>query len=141
MSTLDNLFNTLVSITEKRDAERNAFIKQVLLMSSSLFGFLIALHKSPIACGIARTMFALALVLLTLGILLLTISLYRQLHVYKRQFLQQKEEILKRMKNPAYNPQPILGSPNKLFSFSETLGYISLSLALISLTVYGILIA
>lgn len=139
--SIDQSLQNLTSIITKRDAEYSGFIKHLLLMASSLLGFLIALHKVPSQLHHVRLAFAFALSLLSLGILFLTVALSVQLAVYRKQFLLQKEELLLQLRDPSYKPQPIAGNPSKVYRYCEIIGYVSLSLALICLTVYGILIA
>lgn len=133
-----DLFSELI---EKRDEARFGFIKQILLMASGLLGILVSLHKTSSSDNNIRISFALALGLLSLGILLLSIGLFEHVIVRRTQVMKWKEQLQKQIRDESYNPTVILGNPPKIYGICEIIGYFSLMLSIICLTVYAILIA
>jgi hypothetical protein len=105
--SLNSSLKQLVEIAEKRDEVHFSFIKQILLMASSLFGILVSLHKSTSVNKITRISFALSLSFLSLGILLLIISLFAQVALQREIFIKWKSEVLKHLRDENYNTQPI----------------------------------
>jgi len=131
----------LTELAAKRDEVHFAFIKQILLMASSLFGILVALHKTTSTDKYTHISFALALGLLSIGILFLSISLFAQVAVHKNLFVQKKEDIQLQLKDDTYPPKIIWTQPSKVYKLTETIGYTSLLLSVICLTVYAVLVA
>lgn len=139
--TLKSSLNLFSDLIEKRDEARFGFIKQILLMASGLLGILISLHKTTSTDNIARISFALALGLLSLGILLLSIGLFEDVTVRRTLVMKWKEQLQKQIRDENYNPPPIFGNPPKIYEVCEKIGYVSLLLSIISLTIYAIIIA
>ena len=132
----------LVTLADKRDEVNFAFIKQILLMASGLLGILVSLHKTTASTDNTRISFALALLLLSLGILLLSIALFAQVADGRTKFLRWKEELQLRLSNDTYQPKTMLsGNPPKIYGLCEIIGYSSLLLSIICLTIYAVLIA
>ncbi|HRH50221.1 MAG TPA: hypothetical protein PLP23_15800 [Panacibacter sp.] len=139
--SLNASFEQLTELAEKRDEVHFSFIKQILLMSSSLFGILVSLHKVTASSDSIRLSFALALGLLSLGILLLSIALFAQVTVHRELFRQKKDDILLQIRDSNHKPRILATEPPKIYRFLENIGYISLLLSLVCLTIYAILIA
>ena len=133
-----NLFNKLA---DSRDEVHFNFIKQVLLLASGLFGITVSLHKSNPSDNYSRIAFALALVLLSLGILLLTIALFAQVAAHKARFLAWKEEVQLQIGNANYQPKIKIVNPPLWYAVCEKIGYVSLVLSILCLTVYAVLVA
>lgn len=131
----------LIEIGNKRDEVHFNFIKQILLMASSLLGILVSLHKISNAQILHRTTFSVALGLLALGIIMLTVALSAQVSMQKEIFMKWKAEVTKQFKDESYKTKPIYGEPSKFYSFCEKIGYSSLLLSIIALTFYAILIS
>lgn len=131
----------LVKIADKRDEVHFSFIKQILLMASGLLGILVSLHKVNATDQFTRVAFSLALGLLALGILLLTVALSAQVTTHKKIFMKWKEEILSHVKDEGYEPKMVFTEPSKIYSGCEKLGYCSLAISIVFLTIYAILIA
>lgn len=127
-------------LSEKRNQSNVEFNKHLLLTASAVFGLLATLHKSPEPCGIVRNCYLLAVLLLSLGILALSIAAYVQVIVDKRMFLAWKEELLLRIRNENYEPKKLIsGNPPKIFRLCEVVGQFSLIIAFVVLTVYAII--
>ena len=139
--SLNASLEQLVELAEKRDEVHFAFIKQILLMASGLLGILVSLHKATSTDNSSRISFALALGLLSLGILLLTIGLSAQVAVRRAQFVKWKAEVLSHIRDDNYRTKAIFGEPSKIYAACEKTGYVSLTLSVISLTIYAVLIA
>lgn len=137
--TLDQLMEH----QDKRDEVRFGFYKQVLLMASGLFGILISLHKTVATDSSndnTRIAFALSIALIALGILLLSIALYAQVAVHTAVHLQLRDELLKQLKDEAYNPKFVNSNPSKIYHICEKISYISFALSIIGLTIYTVII-
>lgn len=139
--SLKSTLEQLADIASKRDEAHFSFIKQILLMASGLIGILVSLHKATTTAAHIRISFALALGLLSLGILCLSIALFAQVAVHKAIFLKWKEEALSHIRDEKYQPKPFVVEPSKLYALVEKIGYGSLFLSIICLTIYAVLIA
>jgi hypothetical protein len=139
--SLKSSLEQLAEIAVKRDEVHFGFIKQILLMASALLGILVSLHKSNTVDYIVSFIFAIALSLLSLGLLLLAIALSAQVAVQKDQFLKWKAEVIKQLNDDNYRPKSIFGEPSKIYAVCEKIGYISISFSIMFLTVYAVLIA
>ncbi|TAG31896.1 MAG: hypothetical protein EAZ35_02270 [Sphingobacteriia bacterium] len=133
--------NQLVEIADNRNKSVEAFIKQLLLMSSSLLGILVALHKQKESMGYSHLFFVVALLGLGLGILLLSIALYEEVSRNKKLFLLVKKEIELQNFDDEYETQIAVSNPHVIFSLFQKLGYVSLIVSIICLTVYAVVIA
>ena len=105
--SLKSSLEQLAEIAVKRDEVHFGFIKQILLMASALLGILVSLHKSNTVDYIVSFIFAIALSLLSLGLLLLAIALSAQVAVQKDQFLKWKAEVIKQLNDDNYRPKSI----------------------------------
>jgi hypothetical protein len=130
----------LTEMAEKRDEVHFAFIKQILLMASSLFGILVALHKTPAVTTYSHLAFSIALGLLSLGILFLSIALFAQVAVHKALFVQKKDDLLLQIRDSEHTPKILATEPSKVYRYFEKTGYTALLLSVISLTIYAVLI-
>ena len=139
--SLRSSFEQLSTLAEKRDEKVFGFIKQVLLMASSLLGILVSLHKTSSEIRFSRLSFSLAVGLLALGILLLIIVLSAEVAKHRSMFLKWKAEVSAQLSDENYKPKMIFGNPPKIYRLCETVGYISLSLSIISLAVYAVVIS
>jgi hypothetical protein len=139
--SLISSFEQLSTLAEKRDEKVFGFIKQVLLMASSLLGILVSLHKTSSEIRFSRLSFSFSVGLLALGILLLIIALSAEVAKHRSMFLKRKAEVSTQLSDESYRPKMIFGNPSKIYRFCETFGYISLSLSIISLAVYAVLIS
>jgi hypothetical protein len=141
--SIEDALKLLSEISDKRDEKKYNFVRHVLLMASGLLGILVSLHKTSSNGSISRICFALSLVLLTLGILFLTIALFGQGQTYKVLFRKWKEEIQAYIQQDNNQKLPKYTSinPKKVYSIFEILGYFSFCLSIICLTIYAILIA
>ena len=131
----------LLEIAEKRDKVHTDFIKHILLMASGLLGIIVSLHKVPSTEVYSKYSFGIAVCSLALGIIFLTISLSIHLYVQRSTFMKWKQEISKELDDESYKPKAVFVNPSKWFGYCEKLGYISLCVAIVSLSLYAITIA
>ena len=110
-------------------------------MASGLLGILVSLHKSSATSTLSRLCFAVALILLAFGILCLSVALYAQVAVAKQMFLKWKQEVLMQLRDQHYRIKPVAGEPSKFYGIMEMIGYVSLLLSLIGLTIYAVTVA
>jgi hypothetical protein len=138
--SLNSSLDTFAKLQDKRDEARFGFIRQILLMASGLLGILVSLHKTPASDNCTRISFALALGLLSLGILFLSIGLFEQVVVRRTVAIKWSKQILLQIRDENYQPI-VVGEPPGIYEICEKIGYVSLILSIICLTVYAILIA
>lgn len=136
----DDIFKKFSDALDKRNNARFSFIKQVLLLATTLFGILIALHKYPSLNCTHRIIFSLSLVLLSLSILFLIIASHGLIEVYTRLMKHLQEELQSPFLSQIAN-EPSYGIAPSFYKYAELIGYTLFSLSLISLTVYAILVS
>lgn len=139
--TIERTLTTYSDVKNKSDELQSSFMKHIILMASSLLGILISFHDTNSLNNSTRISFAGSLVLLTLGILLLSIGLFGQVSAHNKMALDYWEETRKHLLNELYHPRIVVKYPQKIYVICQKLGYVSFILFVISLTVYGILIS
>lgn len=140
--SLKTSLEQLEEIAKNRDEVSYGFIKQVLIIASSLFAIIVSLHKtSEQAILSEKITFTSSILLLSIGIVALAIALYSQVATHKEMFMKWKAEVLKLINDPNYKPKAIFGEPSKFYRYSEYVGYTALILSVVSLATYAILIA
>lgn len=139
--SLNSSLEKLEELGEKRDQASYDFIKQILIVASSLFAIIVSLHRtSEQATQYEKLSFTASIVLLSIGIVSLAISLYSDVAVRKEKFNKWREEVIKRI-NDENHKIVVHGAPHQLYQYIGYIGYFSLVLAVISLATYAILIA
>ena len=135
-SIAEKQIGLMESITEKQ----SSWSRQILLLSSTLFGVLIALQgKSSDMLGI-RLCFALAIVALALGILLVAIATYQHIDNARRlraKHYQKALDALEKRCEIGY----VGVDTRKVFVRCEKIGYICLLSSVLLLALYAVLIA
>lgn len=116
---------------DKRIDMQMQFIKQVLLMGSALFGFLVSIHKPEKEPH--PQLFSTSIVLLSAGLLLLCIGLYRNISAQEELVRQIKLQI----KTENYQ-SGVSARPYKIFHYCLVAGYWTLAASVVSLTIYAI---
>lgn len=138
----DSKLNSYIEIKNKSDELRSSFLKHILLIASTILGVLISFHDTNSICNIGRIFFQVSLGLLSLGILLLSIGLYEQVSTHARAAANSWEELRKLVLEVGLtNHKTNLIFPRIHFLICEKIGYVSLILSVVSLTVYGIIIS
>jgi len=135
-----NSVKTIVELTNLLAEKRHAFLQHILLVSTTLFGVLIALQQKSSEWLAARLCFALALVLLGFGILLTSIALYGHIAAVSRS----RDLYLAQSKNALREPRatlPVSTPSKKIFVRSETTAYVFFCFSLILLSCYAVIIA
>jgi hypothetical protein len=134
--TLDQLKEAM----DKNHAVRQDFLKTLLTIASSMLAILAALHTSTTSTTdltIPAFLFLLTLGSLSLGILTGGIALYFDTVAAKSIYLQMKEQILLRMNDAAAAVSLASYNPPKFFYFCEKTCYISLLLAVLSISLFA----
>jgi hypothetical protein len=130
---------TFVDLTNQLAEKKYAWSQHILLLSSTLFGILIALHnESSNTLGI-RLCFSLAVALLGFGVLLTAIALYSHINALGRSrkvFLQESSDAL----NKRRDVKPVGVPALKIFVVCEIVGYICFFLCVALLSLYSILL-
>lgn len=138
--SLDKTLKTYTDIKNRSGELKSSFIKQILLMSSSLLGILISFHKMGKLSTMANISFDLTLSLISFGIILLSIALFEEVSIHNKLAEDFWEETKKQISNNSYDPQLVLKYPQKIYKICQNVGYITLVISIISLTFYGIFI-
>ncbi len=139
-NNISNSFRILGELTNLLAEKRAAWHQQLLVASSALFGVLIALQKESSSYLYTRLTFALALVLLALGILLTAISLYSHVDAISRSRKAATKEAVDALHGDRAM-KPVAVRERKLFSFCEKASYICFGLSVLLLAAYSFLIA
>lgn len=114
---------------------RSLFCRNLLFASGSLFGILISLHHTSTTSLPCRLSFFLALLLLGLGILALAIALSLDKHIQAHLVKDSLDE-LKQAISERREVNDVAAFADKVFVWSEPIGYICLLLAVIALCAY-----
>jgi hypothetical protein len=139
MVSQENL-NKLEEIARRRSMVHIDFLKHILLLSSMIFGILVALHKQGNPSGFLRYIFPMALSPIAAGILFGSIALYGEVQVLKVSQKKWAEELRNSIRE---NREPVLTSVprGKIFVLFETVSYVSLIISVVLLVVYSFLVA
>jgi hypothetical protein len=135
-----NSFETLGRITNQLAEKRHAFLQHVLLVSVTLFGILISLHRSGSELHASRLCFAASICLLALGILLTGISLYGHIEAIsqtRKAYLHEAQTAL----HEGRATRPVSAPSGTIYVFCEKACYVLLSLSLLLLSCYSIMTA
>ena len=133
-------------LTNEILAQRGSYIRHILLLASGLFGILIALHsgvRSDITSHYnstpVRVLFAIAISLLALGLLLGALSLYAEVDTRTRAYQALQAELDKAKRENRAVEKTGAGR-RKIFVFFEIACYVSLVLAVLCLALYSFLL-
>lgn len=122
----------LINAASKAEIE---WIQRILLISSTLFGILISLFQKSTTSHNAALLFALSIVLLSLGILLLSLLLYSYPKSQRKATAMFVREL-----GSAYlegrEPEPVFADKSKFSKVCEKLAYMFLVSSVLSLAVY-----
>ncbi|OAV65497.1 hypothetical protein Barb6XT_02383 [Bacteroidales bacterium Barb6XT] len=117
--------------------KRSEWHQQLLVAGSALFGILISLHNTSLYGRYIRMTFALAIVLLALGILMTAISLYSYVYNLARARKAYTEE-----STSALHERRAIGAvyvhEKKVFAVCETAGYACFVLSVVLLALYSV---
>ena len=138
--SFDADLTVLKEVTTLIHQEKKSFLQHILLLGCSLFGILISLHDNALQSHNMRLCFALALVLLALGILCLSIALYCLLDVIvraRKAYVQEFQNALGAHRSTSY---AYVGA-RKIFGIVESIGYFCLIVCVLLLASYSVLLA
>ncbi len=139
-SNVSSSFRTLGKLTNLLAEKRAAWHQQLLVASAALFGVLIALQKESSSYLYIRLTFALALVLLAIGILLTALVLYSHVDAVSRSRKAATEEAVNAL-HEARAMKPVAVRERKGFLICEKISYICFGISVLLLASYSILIA
>jgi uncharacterized membrane protein YcjF (UPF0283 family) len=131
---------TIKYLMDQHNKTQVSWSQHILLMSSSLFGIIIALHSNSPDMLCIRWVFALAVALLALGILTTATSLYRHSSNLKRLRKDYSLEASAALREHR-GERPVFVATRKIFVVCEWLGYICLVLSVLLLALYAVLLA
>jgi hypothetical protein len=132
--------NVIQELTAKIHQDSVNWLQHVLLLASTLFGIIIALHNNSLEPQYIRLAFALAVFLLGIGILSLSISLYGRLDVLLRVRKAYAMKAQLQAKTGASIGHVSMGA-KKIFGICETIGYICLICSVLILSCYTVLLS
>lgn len=117
-----------------------SFLYHLLLVSSSVLSIVISLHTSNEAPLYIRWVFAIAVILLALGVLACSIALYSQKEIAERGRRKYIDEYTQSLRSGEPHEMTSVGK-TRLHKICERLTYILLPAAIVVLAVYAILLA
>ena len=130
-------WNKLEEVARRRSDIHIDFLKHLLLISSTLFGILAALHKADSHLDrFLQYIFPLAMTCIVAGILFGSAALYGEVNLLKRSLKSRIEELrcsIVEMREPEDTFVP----PLKIFLFCEITAFVLLALAAGLLVVYS----
>lgn len=120
----------------KLQKARTRFCRNLLVVSGSLFGILVSLHRTTETNLPARLSFFLSLLLLGLGILSIAISLFLDINIQEHLKKKRLDEIEQAMYENREVRHISYANGDRVFVWFERIGYILLILSVLSLCVY-----
>jgi hypothetical protein len=124
--------------TEILAEKRVSFFQSLLIGSSSILGILVSLHSTQSACLCIRLVFALAVVLLSLGILSTGIALHdvpMYVDIARKEFSREVANASREDRKV----KPVVLTPKKRTAFFEKSSLVLLIAGLFTLVIYTIL--
>ena len=136
---MDSLDDVIETIRTKRFDEYYLFIKQILLLSTTILGLLITLRKDTIIN--ANEKYAFIITLGTLGLCILngTILLYGKIRALDNLHQLLMDEKLLHTHGIHTGNDKVYAKTDVLFSVLQTTYFVLFSIAICSLVAYGIL--
>lgn len=129
--------NQLQEAMAKNHSTRQEFLKFILSLSSAMLAILAAFHTTQIGNSYNHIVYLIGLATLLLGTLSGGIVLYFDTVAAKSMFLQVKRELQEQLRDASYSASIASYNPPKLFYICEKLCYISLVVAVISVSLYA----
>jgi hypothetical protein len=130
----------LVKISERVHKLHIDFLKHILLLASTLFGVLIALHKQDNSINnILLLLWPVALSAIAVGILFGSIALYGEiqgLKLLQKRWAEELRNSLRENREPVMISVPAI----KFYVVVETIAYVSFVLSVILLVSYSFLV-
>ncbi|MDO8992092.1 hypothetical protein [Daejeonella sp.] len=114
--SIDNSIKKLYDLTVNKSEKYFSWLRQLLLMASSLLGILISLHLKPSEDNYTHALFSITLLLLGLGILSGSIALYADVYVSKRMARLMRESLQKQVLQNSEAFEPFVVTTPKIFS-------------------------
>ncbi|MDR3350737.1 MAG: hypothetical protein LBN98_03685 [Prevotellaceae bacterium] len=121
--------------------QRIAYLRYILLITSTLMGLLISLHGSTIVALSVRLAFACSMVLICIGLLTGAVAVYLLSITARKNLVEDYQHKLQDARTTSSAMLPVSGHPPKLFAVCEKTCYIALLLAVVSLTLYAVSVA
>lgn len=123
------------ALNEELQKTRQELLRYLVATSGMIFSILIGLGKSEAHQPLARWGFAIAIVLLGLGVLLLSIALYSLLYI-RRKIVERYAKVLEKAYTTHHPAEKIhqVREP-RFFALCEKVGLVCLALAVIALMV------
>lgn len=126
-----------IEIKNKRNSEFFAFIKQILILSTTLLGLVVAFHKFGQTPD-NHNFLILSISLFSLNILLALIVLHGQIRNLDRTIVSLVEARIRQLDEKPSNEKRIFVPYDKGVVFLAKILYVSFALSVLSLCLYGI---
>jgi len=137
---VDKSIQTLGETGKLLTEKKAAYHGQLLVASSALFGILISLHTTTSSTLFVRLTFAAAVVLLSLGILLIAVATYHQVDAINRARKLYMQEAIQSLREDR-DTEPVAAPERKIFLFATKAAYICFAGAVLLLAAYSVLLA
>jgi len=135
----------LKEIYENKNKKHFEWVKNIVLVASTLLGVLISLHSKKSESLVIHLFFSCTISLLCIGILTSLIYLYAEIDVYNHHiniyedFLEGKHK--HKYENDKYGKRRVIYAGIKsIYVYMKVVAFFSLSFSLISLVIYSILL-
>lgn len=135
---INDSLKRLEEVIKERDLKHSEFVRNILVIASTVLGILVSLHKSQSTDQLGRISFDFAMVSLAVGILSGACTLYKHVNISQKVYEGLRDAIIKQLQNKAESFEGVVGNPSVIFEYAEKLCYLSLCIAVISLCVYAI---
>jgi hypothetical protein len=122
---------------EEKDAKKYAWLRHIVLMASGGLTVLVSLHKDTPSNVVAHVLFSITIGLLGVGILFASIALYGEVHQAALKLKETAQYVIRQRKGESNPLFSFLDMP-KRYEVCETICYVSLILAILSLIIYAI---
>lgn len=133
-----NQLQILEKMTDKSAEKQLTFFQSLLIVSVTLLGILISLHNSTTDSLILRLVFAVALFLLSLGILSTAVVVYDWSMIVEKARQKFSREVQNALREDR-RVNPVFEKNSKIAVVCTKTAYTSLSIALLLLTIYAIM--
>lgn len=134
----DELFTIALKVADLKNqfSEKKVAWKQhLLLVSTTLLGVLVALHRTSIDNPLSRYLWAASVVLLALGILCNAVALYTHIESFGRLLDKYRREAPEQYQEQGYALIDV--DDRKIFVIAEQIGYGAYIASVVMLAVYS----
>lgn len=132
-------FEVLSELDNKRSELFNVWVKTIVAISAGLVSVLVTLKHQKSDNIYEHILFSISIISLSISILSGIILLHRNIHMIDKLRFWTVERLSEQIFDNDYSIKSEVLRPNIAYRISESVFYVALTLAILSLTVYAIL--